>query len=109
MDVTLLLDWHTYEDLENPEKRGAKPRFTGSRQKLLEDHLDEYIGLRHQNRNDFWFKFFAKWWQNYPWRLGDKEEPPSDNPARMAELASVEEAEKESKSKVEAELITVCF
>lgn len=99
----------TYEDIENPGKRGAKPRFTGSRQKLLEDHLDEYIALRHQNRNEFWFKVLAKWWENYPWKLDDKEEPPLDNPVKMAELASAEEAEKEAKSEVEAKLVAVSF
>ena len=99
----------TYDDPENPGKRGAKPRFTGSRQNLLEDHLEEYIALRHQDRHEFWFKFFSKWWKNYPWKLGDKEEPPSNDPIKMAKLASAEGAEKEEKSKVEAELIAVCF
>ena len=41
--------------------------------------------------------------------MGDKEEPPSDDPVRMAELVSAEEAEEEAKSKVEAKLIKVCF
>ena len=108
MDVEFFLSC-TYEDPENPEKRGAKPCFTGSRQELLENHLEEYILLRHRNRSDFWFKLFAKWWEKYPWRLGDKEEPPLNDPARMAELASVGEGEEGAKSKVETELIAVSF
>ena len=107
-DAYLLLN-RTYDVPENPEKRGAKPRFTGSRQKLLEDHLEEYIALRHQSRRKFWHQFFIKWWNAYLWKLGDKEEPPSDDLVRMAELASVEEAEEEAKSKVEAKLVEVCF
>ena len=107
MDIKFLLG-HTYEDVENPGKRGAKPRFTGSRQKLLEDHLEEYMALRHRNRNNFWSDFFAKWWVTYPWKLGDKEEPPLDDPVRMADLASAEGAEMERKSEIEAKLVVVC-
>ena len=81
----------------------------GSRQKLLEDYLDEYISLKGQNRNKFWFDFFGQWWKNYPWKLNDKDEPPVDDPEKMKELALVQPDKRNKKSEVEAAVKTVSF
>ena len=101
----------TYEGAENPVKRGPKPYFTGSRQKLLEEHLEEYASLKHKNRNQFWFEFFAKWWEKFPWKLDDKDEPPLDDPAEMDKLGSVGAGERGRKSEVEVAvtLVSISF
>ena len=92
----------THKGTENPGKRGPKPHFTGGHQKLLEEHLELYTSLKHKNRNQFWFEFFAKWWEKFPWKLDDKDEPPLDDPAKMSELAAVQAGEHGKKSEVEA-------
>lgn len=99
----------TYGGAENPGKRGPKPHFSGSRRRLLEEHLEDYAALKFKNRNQFWFKFFGKWWERYPWKLDDKEEPPLDDPVKMSELASVQEGELSEKSDVEGALTAVSF
>lgn len=96
-------------DAETPGKRGAKPYFTGSRQALLEEFLEQYIALKRKNRNNFWFEVLSKWWKNYPWKLGDKEEPPLDNLEKMEELVSVQDGEHDKKSAVEAAVTAVSF
>lgn len=96
-----------YLGTDNPGKRGPKPYFAGSRQNLLEDNLDEYVLLKFQNRNQFWFKFFATWWERYLWKLGNKDEPPLDDPVKMAELVAVGTEERERKSEVESMLVSV--
>ena len=103
----LLLMNHTYNFTENPAKRGVKPYFVGSRNQLLESHLEEYISLRFQNRKKFWFTVFTEWWKKYPWKLGDQDEPPLHDPAKMADLASVGEGEHGRKSEVEAAVVKV--
>jgi len=72
--------------------------------------LDEYVSLKFKSRNQFWFELFAKWWEKYPWKLGDKEEPPLDDPTKMSELAYIQGPdEHKDKSKVEAAVIAVSF
>ena len=73
----------------DPQKRGPKSHFVGSRLKFLEGHLDEYASLRHQNRRQFWLKFYSSWWEKYPWRLVDDKEPPTDDAEKMKELSHV--------------------
>lgn len=88
--------------IEEPQKRGAKGHFAGSRHKFLTGYLNEYIALRGKSRIQFWHKLYNAWWEKYPWRLPDSEEPPTDNPERMKELARVEtDADAERKSEVE--------
>jgi hypothetical protein len=55
----------------------------------LEDYRNEYISLRGKDRHQFWHKFFNAWWQKYPWRLPDDEEPPVEDNAKMQELSHV--------------------
>ena len=87
-----------------------KPYYTGSRQKLLEEFLEQYIALKGQNRNKFWFDFFSQWWKKFPWRLDDKDEPPVDNTEKMKELASAKtDDERDEKGKVEAATTLVSF
>ena len=85
-----------------PKKRGAKNYFTGSRLTFLEGHCDKYISLRGKSRHEFWHALFNDWWQKYPWRLPDNEEPPADDPARMAEL-SYAGGDEDSEAKVVVE------
>ena len=103
----LFLTNFTYNCAENPGKRGVKPYFVGSRNQLLESHLDEYISLKFQNRQKFWFTVFSQWWEKYPWKLGDQDEPPLHDPAKMLDLASVKKEELGSKAEVEAAVVKV--
>ena len=73
----------------NPQKRGVKGYFTGSRLELLNSYRDEYISLRGKSRAKFWHRFYEHWWSTYPWRLDDHEEPPANDPEKMAELSEV--------------------
>lgn len=91
----------------NPGKRGAKEYFTGSRSEFLNTYRDEYISLRGKNRSKFWHKFFKAWWQTYPWRLADDEEPPLGDPEKMealSQLSDDNELERDLKRGVEKRL-----
>lgn len=86
----------------NPQKRGPKGHYTGSRLEFLTSYCDEYTALRGKARHQFWFKLFGEWWKRYPWRLQDDQEPPLDDPEKMVELARAESDEdKEKKNAVE--------
>jgi hypothetical protein len=87
----------------NHKKRGAKGYFSGSRLDLLDQYRDEYISLRGKSRAKFWHKLFDDWWKAYPWRLADDEEPPADDPEKMAELSYVGDDSKQ-KGEVEQKL-----
>lgn len=89
--------------IAQPKKRGAKNYYTGSRLVFLEGYCDAYISLRGKSRHEFWRTLFNDWWQRYPWRLPDNEEPPAGDPGRMAELSYVEgDEDMEAKGLVEA-------
>jgi len=77
---------HLVEDASVP-RRGPKGYFNGSRKELLEDHLPAYLATGKGNRQKFWHGLFSAWWNRYPWRLADDQEPPTDNPEEMARLA----------------------
>jgi hypothetical protein len=83
-----------------PQKRGAKGYYTGSRLTFLEGYCDQYISLRGKSRHQFWHEFFTAWWEKYPWRLPDHEEPPADDPKKMEALARVG-VDEDAKSDVE--------
>ena len=68
---------------------------------FLESHCDEYASLRGRSRREFWHKLFEVWWQRYPWRLPDKEEPPANDPEKMVELSYIG-ADADEKAAVEA-------
>ena len=89
----------------NPEKRGAKGHFSGSRLDFLNGYCDQYNSLRGKNRARFWLNFFDEWWKTYPWRLADNEEPPNDD-AKMQALSEVG-TEKALKKDVETKLKVV--
>jgi len=93
----------TYQALAQPQKRGAKTYFTGSRLTYLEQHSDEYISLRGKSRHKFWHEFFKGWWARYPWRLPDNEEPPTNDLEKMKELSRVA-GDEDEKSRVEGKL-----
>jgi hypothetical protein len=95
----------THQIAVQPQKRGAKNYFTGSRLALLEHYTNEYIMLHGKSRRPFWHDLFSEWWGKYPWHLPDDKEPPA-NKTKMEELAYVGEDEK-AKVKVEARLRTV--
>ena len=96
----------THRIAAQPQKRGAKNYFTGSRLALLERHTDEYIKLRGKSRRPFWHNLFSEWWGKYPWRLPDDEEPPANDTKKMEELAHVGE-DTDAKIEVEARLRAV--
>ena len=87
-----------------PQKRGAKNYFTGSRLEFLTGHCNKYIALHGKSHHKFWFTLFNKWWERYPWHLQDHEEPPTNDLKKMEELVSVEEGDKKKKSEVEEKI-----
>ena len=96
----------TYWFTEN-KCRGPKGHYQGSRRVFLESHLPSYIALRKGARQSFWHKLYTAWWQRYPWKLEDDEEPPTDNPSEMARLAEVASDEMDQKTAVEQQLTAV--
>ena len=88
-----------------PKKRGAKSYYQGSRLAFLEGYFDEYVSLRGKSRHDFWHRVYSSWWEKYPWRLPDGDEPPTDNPGRMEELSHVGgDEDREAKAEAEAKV-----
>ena len=58
-------------------------------------------------RRSFWHKFWSAWWQRYPWSLDDDDEPPTDDPNKMARLASVGPGQQALKTEIENDLTIV--
>lgn len=96
----------TYWLTEN-KRRGPRGHYHGSRKDFLESQLPSYIALRKGSRQSFWHKLYTSWWKRYPWKLGDDEEPPTDNPDEMARLAEVSSGENDQKREVERQLTVV--
>lgn len=65
------------------------------------------MAVKKGSRQGFWHKFWSAWWQRYPWKLDDNEEPPTNNPEKMARLASVAPGEDVFKKEVEQQLMEV--
>jgi hypothetical protein len=86
------------------QRRGPKGYFTGSRKVLLEGKLPAYLATKKGNRHGFWHELYSSWWERYPWKLADNQEPPTDSPDEMADLALVEPGEECAKALVEAKL-----
>ena len=74
----------------NPQKRGVKDHFGGSRFDFLDRRCDEYNSLRGKSRAKFWHNLFEEWWRTYPWRLADNEEPPTGDTEKMEALSRVD-------------------
>ena len=89
------------------QRCGPKGYFQGSRKEFLEGQLPEYKSFKRGNRQVFWYKLYCAWWQRFPWKLSDDEEPPSDNSARMANLAAVAPGEEDQKKHVESRITEV--
>lgn len=89
------------------QRRGPKGYFQGSRKEFLESQLPVYGALTKGARKDFWHNLLASWWQRYPWRLEDDEEPPTGNTDEMASLAEVIPSEEDQKKLVEQKLTVV--
>lgn len=71
------------------KRRGRKGYFQGSREEYLESHLPAYRALGKGRRGNFWTELFNGWWERYPWKLSDKEEPPTNDEEEMARLSEV--------------------
>ena len=89
------------------QTHGPKGYFDGSRKIFIESQLPEYIAGKRGSRQGFWHRFYCTWWQRYPWKLGDDEEPPTNDPAKMTSLASVAPGEDVLKKAVERKLVGV--
>lgn len=89
------------------KRRGPKGYFKGSRKEFLESHVGAYTASKKGSRQTFWHKLYRAWWQRYPWKLEDDEEPPTDNPDEMAKLAEVSPGEEGQKKQVEQQLTEV--
>ena len=59
------------------------------------------------HRQNFWHEFWSAWWQRYPWKLDDSEEPPTDDPDEMERLRSLEPSERTLRGEIEANLTEV--
>ena len=90
-------------------RRGPKGYFQGTRKEFLESQMPEYLAIKKGSRRKFWYKLYCAWWQRFPWKLGDNEDPPTDNHERMAQLASVAPGEEGWKKEVEESLTAVCW
>ena len=103
------LQKRTHRIIAEPQKRGPKGYFSGTRLAFLTGYCDEYIALRGKDRHQFWSALFSEWWKRYPWRLDDHEEPPTNNREKMKELAYARGEDKDAKSAVEKRLREVCL
>ena len=88
-------------------RRGPQGYFQGSRLDLLMSQIPEYTSMKKGTRRGFWHRLYSVWWERYPWKLGDKEEPPEDDPEKMTQLRSVAPGERDLKKTVEHELTDV--
>ena len=59
------------------------------------------------SRQSFWHRFYSTWWQRFPWKLDDDQEPLMNDPEKMARLASVAPGEETKKGNIERTLIDV--
>ena len=87
-----------------PQKRGAKPYYAGSRLAFLEGYHNKYISLCGKKHQQFWDQLLAEWWEKYPWHLKDHEEPPTNDHKKILELVSVgtdEDLKKEIEAKTQ--------
>ena len=89
-------------------RHGPPGHFQGSRLSFLTSKIEEYSTLKKGTRRGFWHKLYSNWWERYPWKLDDKEEPPEDDPVKMTWLRSVTPGESALKTTVEQELTDVC-
>ena len=89
------------------QRRGPKGYFQGSRKEFLESYLLAYLACKKGSRQSFWHKLYSAWWQRYPWRLYDNEEPPAEDPEKMARLAAVAPGDETRKALVEQKLTDV--
>ena len=58
-------------------------------------------------RQKFWHALYSEWWERYPWRLEDDQEPPTNNPEEMVSLALVGPGDDSKKALVEKTLSEV--
>jgi hypothetical protein len=93
--------------VEGPkQRRGPKGYFEGTRKKFLESQLPAYISNKGDRRK-FWHDFYCTWWERYPWKLEDNQEPPTEDVDKMKQLAAIAPDEKDLKREVEKLLTDV--
>ena len=68
---------------------------------LLFTYLLEYIATKKGSRQSFWHRFYSTRWQQFPWKLDDNQEPPMNDPEKMARLASVAPGKETKKANIE--------
>ena len=84
-----------------------KGYFQGSQKEFLESYLPAYLACKKGSRHTFWHKLCSTWWLQYPWRLDDNQEPPTDDLEKMTRLASVTPGDEAKKALVERKLTGV--
>lgn len=89
---------------EPRRRRGPKGYFKGSKLAYLESHLSTYVATKKGSRQNFWHKVHTGWWERFPWKLDDDNEPPTNDSAEMARLAEVAPGEEGQKEAVEKAL-----
>lgn len=91
----------------DPKQRGPKGYFRGSRKTFLESQLTAYMAVKKGGCQILWHALWSAWWERFPWKLSDDDEPPTGDPDEMARLVSVELGEEDRKKAVEERLTEV--
>ena len=76
---------------------------------FLKSQVPAYLAARKGSRQKFWHALYSLWWQKFLWKLDDDQEPPTNDPAKMAQLAAVAPGEEGLKKQVEKRLTDVCW
>lgn len=76
-------------------KPGNKGNFAGTRLEMLQSLAPEFIVLDTREVGNFWTRMLTVWWDHFPWRLPDDEEPPTDGEELKRLKAPPTEEEKE--------------
>lgn len=64
------------------------------------------MSTKKGSRRGFWHDLWSAWWERFPWKLNDEDEPPAD-PDELARLGEVTPDEEGLKKEVEAALADV--
>jgi hypothetical protein len=94
----------TWSDAGPGQRRGPKGHFQNARLEFLEGQVPAYLATKKGGRQKFWHDLYCGWWQRFPWKLSDDEEPPTNDPEEMARLASVAPGDADLKAQVEKRL-----
>ena len=99
-------NWHL-QGYRESWKTGCQTLFLRQSPETPRRTLRSVLVIETQELQPVLVRVFCQVVAKYPWKLGDKEEPPLEDPAKMTHLASVQVGEHSRKSEVEAALVAV--